>query len=63
VPGKWVIRGLVNNLWFFAGESDREDVNLMTVQPFVNYNFPERWYVSSSPIITANWEAEGDDNT
>ena len=26
--------------------------------PFVNYNFSERWYVVSAPVITANWEAE-----
>jgi hypothetical protein len=58
-----VIGGLVNNLWSFAGDSDREDVNLMTVQPFVNYNFENGWYVSTSPVITANWEADGDDNT
>jgi hypothetical protein len=62
-PGKWVIGGLVNNLWSFAGDSDRDNVNLMTVQPFVNYNFEEGWYVSSSPVITANWAAHGGDNT
>jgi hypothetical protein len=62
-PGKWVIGALVNNLWSFAGDSDRDNVNLMTVQPFVNYNFEKGWYVSSSPIITANWAAHGGDNT
>ena len=62
-PGKWVIGALANNLWSFAGDSDRDNVNLMTVQPFVNYNFGKGWYVSSSPIITANWEAHGSDNT
>jgi hypothetical protein len=61
MPGKWVIGGLINNLWSFAGDSDREDVNLMTVQPFVNYNFEKGWYVSTSPIVTANWEADDDD--
>ena len=35
----------------------------MTVQPFVNYNFEKGWYVSSGPIITANWAAHGSDNT
>ena len=44
-PGKWVIGALANNLWSFAGDSDRENVNLMTVQPFVNYNFGQGWYV------------------
>jgi hypothetical protein len=62
-PGKWVIGALANNLWSFAGDSDRDNVNLMTVQPFVNYNFEKGWYVSASPIITANWAAHGSDNT
>jgi hypothetical protein len=62
-PGKWVIGALANNIWSFAGDSDRDNVNLMTVQPFVNYNFEKGWYVSASPIITANWAAHGSDNT
>lgn len=63
MPGKWVIGALVTQLWSFAGDSDREDINLTTVQPFVNYNFGEGWYVTTSPIVTADWEADGNDNT
>jgi hypothetical protein len=33
--------------------------NTFLVQPFVNYNFGEGWYVGSSPIITANWLTSG----
>jgi hypothetical protein len=33
-------------------------VNLLTVQPFVNYNFGEGWYVTTAPIITTNWLAD-----
>ena len=29
----------------------------MLIQPFVNYNLPDAWYLVSAPIITANWEA------
>jgi hypothetical protein len=29
------------------------------MQPFVNYNFGEGWYVTSWPITTANWETPG----
>ena len=29
----------------------------------MNYNFGKGWYVSSGPIITANWAAHGSDNT
>jgi hypothetical protein len=33
------------------------------MQPFVNYNFGEGWYVTSSPIITVNWETPGTKST
>ena len=56
----WVIGGLVNNLWSFSGDSDREDVNQFLFQYFINYNMAEGWYLTSSPAITANWEAESD---
>ena len=47
---------LVNNVWSVAGKNNRDSVNAMTLQPFVNYNFAGGWYLTSSPIITANWE-------
>lgn len=52
---------LINNLWSYAGDSDRPDVNVMTLQPFLNYNLPKGWYLTSSPVITANWEANTGD--
>lgn len=61
MDGPWVYGALINNIWSFAGDSDRPAVNQMTLQPFVNYNFKDGWYVSASPIITANWMAEADD--
>ena len=56
--GPWVLGGLVNNMWSYAGEEDRKDVNKMLIQPFINYNLPKGWYISVSPIITADWENE-----
>jgi len=32
-------------------------VNMMLIQYFVNYNFPE-FYLTMAPIITANWKAK-----
>ena len=52
--GRIVAGGLINNIWSFAGEDGR-DVNKMLIQPFLNYNLPKGWYLTSSPIITANW--------
>ncbi|MCZ6617252.1 MAG: neuromedin U [Gammaproteobacteria bacterium] len=56
MPGPWVVGSLVSNVWSFAG-SGNQDVNLFTWQYFVNYNLADGWYLTSAPIITANWEA------
>lgn len=60
MDGPWVYGGLLNNVWSFGGTSGPggNKVNVMTFQPFVNYNFGEGWYVVSSPIITQDWLAE-----
>ena len=60
MDGPWVYGALMNNIWSFAGDNDRADVNQMLLQPFVNYNMPDGWYLVSAPIITANWEASSD---
>ncbi|MFM9109520.1 MAG: neuromedin U [Prochlorococcaceae cyanobacterium] len=57
--GPWVAGSLVTNVWSFAG-SGRYDVSAMLIQPFVNYNLPRGWYLTTSPIITADWKAPQD---
>jgi hypothetical protein len=60
LDGKWVYGALLMHIWSFAGagqDDGRERVNLTTIQPFVNYNLDDGWFISSVPIITANWEA------
>lgn len=56
-PGHWTIGALVNNVWSVAGPSDRSDVQQMILQYFINYNLSKGWFLSMSPIITANWKA------
>ena len=58
INGPWVIGGLASNLWSYAGDDDRADVNQFLFQYFINYNMADGWYLSSAPIITANWEAD-----
>jgi len=63
MDGKFVYGGLISNIWSFAGsgqDAGFERVNAMTFQPFINYNMDDGWFVSSVPIITANWEADSD---
>jgi hypothetical protein len=56
-PGHWSLGLLANNVWSFAGESNRPSVNQFLAQYFVNYNLSGGWYLTSAPIITANWAA------
>ena len=49
--------GLVNNIWSIAGSGSRTDVNQMLLQYFVNYNMKKGWYLTTQPIITANWNS------
>lgn len=58
--GPWVVGALVTQTWTIADYGDDREVNQLLVQPFVNFNFGQGWAISSSPIITANWEADGD---
>ena len=60
-PDPWTLGFLVNNVWSFAGDGSRPSVNQMTLQYFVNYNLKGGWYLTSQPIITANWAASGKD--
>lgn len=59
--GPWVIGSLFSQVWGISEDTNNE-VSLFTWQYFVNYNLPGGWYLSSAPIITANWEANRDSN-
>jgi hypothetical protein len=56
-PGHWTLGALINNVWSLAGSGGRAAVNQMTWQYFINYNLKKGWFLSSSPIVTANWKA------
>jgi hypothetical protein len=57
IQGHWLFGTLVQNYFSVAGPAVRADVNQMLMQPFANYNLRHGWYLTSSPILTANWEA------
>ena len=58
IQGHWVYGALVNYLSSFDGQHDRGAVSQWLIQPFINYNLPDGWYLTTSPIITANMMAE-----
>jgi len=54
MPGDWGLGGLMNNIWDVNGSTD---INFFFSQWFANYNLDNGWYLTTAPIITANWEA------
>jgi hypothetical protein len=56
-PGHWVIGVLLNNQWSVGGNPLLPSVNTFLAQPFINYNMAHGWFLTSSPLITANWLA------
>src|SRR5215475_8496029 len=56
-PGHWVIGVLANNQWSVGGNPLLPRVNAFLMQPFINYNMAHGWYLTSAPIMTANWLA------
>ena len=60
MQGPWVAGSLFSNVWSFSHDDSDDKVNLFTWQPFLNYNMDDGWYLTSSPIVTANWEADSD---
>jgi len=60
----WVYGVLANNVWSVNGSASpvsgsSPSYNNGLIQPFLNYNFESGAYITSSPILTVNWEARG----
>jgi hypothetical protein len=55
----WLYGMSVNNIWSLSSDKSGGSYSNMSIQPFVNYNFPGGTYINSVPIITANWKAPG----
>jgi hypothetical protein len=60
----WVYGVLVNNIWSVGrssspSPSSSPSFNSGLVQPFLNFNFKSGAYLTTSPIVTVNWQAKG----
>ncbi len=53
----WTIGALANQIWSVAGDVDRQDVNQMFLQPFINYNWKSGAGLGGNAEITQNWQA------
>jgi len=54
--GNILVRGA--QVWSFAGDSDRKDVNRLMIEPIITYNMGDGWHLFTDMIISANWKAE-----
>lgn len=57
INGPFVLGTRLNHLWSFAGKDDREDVNRTDIEYFIYANLGNGWWIGTSPVNTANWEA------
>jgi hypothetical protein len=55
----WVYGFLMNNVWSTTTSKQGGAYNTGLLQPFVNFNFASGFYLTSSPIMTVNWKAQG----
>jgi hypothetical protein len=53
---KWKLGALAQHYWDFAGDDDRDNVNLSNLQYFYMYSLNETTSIGAAPNIIVNWE-------
>ncbi|MBA5779445.1 transporter [Stappia sp. F7233] len=56
--GPWTVGMLANQIWSFAGDSSRSDVNSTYLQPFLSYTTPDAWTFTLNTESTYDWESD-----
>jgi hypothetical protein len=54
----WTYGALLNHVWSYAGDSDREDVSATFLQPFLAYTTPKATTFTLNTESTYDWNAE-----
>jgi len=54
----WTYGILANQIWSFAGQSSRQDVNAAYMQPFVAYTWPTATTLAFNTESSYDWEAD-----
>ena len=54
----WSMVLIARQIWSFAGDSQRADVNNFAMEPIFTRRINKQWYLVTDPIITANWELD-----
>jgi hypothetical protein len=56
--GPWTVGALWNQVWSFAGNGSRNDVNQMFLQPFLAYQATRTLTLTVQSEASANWEVD-----
>src|SRR5262245_51301927 len=56
--GPWTTGALWNQVWSFAGNTERRDVNQMFLQPFLSYQANRTITLTIQSETTANWKLD-----
>lgn len=59
-PKDWTLSLQAQQVWSVIGSDGRDDVSQMIVNPVVNYNLPDGWYLLSDMEVIANWHSPSD---
>lgn len=57
IEGVRMYGALASDRCALAGEVDGGSANGFLIQPYVNYNLADGWYLTSVPVIRADWSA------
>ncbi len=60
-PGRWLFGVRTYNIWSFAGDEERSDVNQFLLHYILLRVLGNGWYVISAPVVTADWNAPSGD--
>ena len=58
---KFIAASVINAWWSVAGDSSAPDVATFYWQPIFNYFLPDKWYLTTAPVILADLKADSDD--
>ncbi len=56
--GGWTYGALMNHIWSFAGDANRNDVSATFLQPFINFTTHDAWTFGVNAESSYDWEAE-----
>jgi len=63
IDGKWTYGILIMDVFSFGVDSGvgGKKIDFLQMQPFVNYNMGDGWFLTTVPFITAKWDESSQD--